>query len=517
MKNNVLNLNYCEYCEANSSCLCFECLEYYCDDCFKMIHSKQKRSKHKKELIDPYIPIDLKCPEHQKVPNNLFCLDEKELCCSYCYYENLHSNHKILPITDVVNIKKENVTIEFSKAEFDEKNKKLIELKNKIEKEINNINISFDKTLEDLTKSFEEKITNLKKAENDIKEKLQNEVTKFKEKLEIFLSDINNQIVMNEKINKGIQKFDKEEKNMIKILSYISKINKNKKNINSLLNKRIKSIKFSYIPEKSDINFDEFYIGGGCILKKIEKGNCEVDYGNCQGRILFDSKSNKVFYIGGSYYYYTDEIYVYNNYEDLKLKKLERKIKISKKITSCYSVMHKGYFYCFESSSNQSTNNLIKYDLDQNKLIIQKYILQDAILDNSQSNWGGYNDIILISDDNNLYAIYSTNNNNKRISIALLDENNLNVIKIWNTDSLEKGKCGPIFMINGILYHISSYCNQNDNVIYSYDLNKGKSSKINIPFENIGGYDSSLTYYSNINCLMTVNNGKIYKYKVVLE
>ena len=179
--------------------------------------------------------------------------------------------------------------------------------------------------------------------------------------------------------------------------------------------------------------------------------------------------------------------------------------------------MHKGYFYCFESSSNQSTYNLIKYDLDKNKLIIQKYILQDAILDNSQSNWGGYNDIILISDDNNLYAIYSTNNNNKRISIALLDENNLNVIKIWNTDSLEKAKCGPIFMINGILYHISSYSQQNDNVIYSFDLNKGKSNKINIPFENLGGYDSSLTYYSHINCLMTVNNGKIYKYKVVLE
>ena len=513
MKNNVHNLNYCEYCEANSSCLCFECLEYYCDDCFKMIHSKQKKSKHKKELIDPYIPIDLKCPEHQKVPNNLLCLDEKELCCSYCYYENLHSNHKILPITDVESIKKENLSIEFSKAEFDEINKKIIELKNKIEKEINNINILFDKTLEDLTKSFEEKISNLKKTENDIKEKLQNEVTKFKEKLEIYLSDINNQIVMNEKINKGIQKFDKNEKNMIKILSYISKINKNKKNVNSLLNKKIKSIKFSYIPEKSDINFDEFYIGGGFLLKKIEKGNCEVNFGGCQGRILFDIKSNKVYYIND---FINDQIYVYNNYDDFKLKKQENSIRISTKISSCYSVIHKGYFYCFENKQ-KSTNNLIKYDLNQNKIIIQKNILEDSLLDNNQNCWGGYNDIILISDDNNLYAIYASNNNNKRISIALLEENNLNVIKIWNTDSLEKKKCGPIFMINGILYHISSYCNPNDNVIYSYDLNKGKSNKINIPFENIGGYDSSLTYYSHINCLMTVNNGKIYKYKVVLE
>ena len=516
MKNKIQNIKECEYCEASSSCLCFDCLEYYCEDCFKMVHSKPKKSKHKKEEIDPYIPLDLKCPEHQKVPYNLFCLDEKELCCSYCYYQNLHSGHKIIDISDVENIKKENFTIESTKDELDKINEKIYKLKDKIEKEINNINILYDKTLEDLTKSFEEKILNLKKTENDIKDKLQNEVTKYKEKLEIYLSDINSQISINEKLNKGIQKFIKEEKNITKLLSYISIINKNKKNINLLLNKTIKSINFSYIPEKFDINYEELFIQNGPTLKKIEKGICEVNYGHCQGRILFDTISNKVYYIGGSSYHSTDEIYIYNNYNDLKLKKLNCKINISTKISACYSVIHKGFFYCFESKNNPS-NNLIKYDLNQNKLLIQKNILEDAILGNSQNQWGGYNDIILISDDNKLYAIYSSSKNNKRISIALLDENNLNVIKIWNTDSLEKRKCGPIFMIKGLLYHISDYSKQNDNVIYSYDLFKERSNKINIPFENLGGYDSSLTYYSHINCLMTVNNGNIYKYKVILE
>ena len=42
-----------------------------------MIHDKQKNSQHKKEPIDPYIPFDLKCPEHPDIPLNLFCLDEK--------------------------------------------------------------------------------------------------------------------------------------------------------------------------------------------------------------------------------------------------------------------------------------------------------------------------------------------------------------------------------------------------------------------------------------------------------
>ena len=118
---------------------------------------------------------------------------------------------------------------------------------------------------------------------------------------------------------------------------------------------------------------------------------------------------------------------MYSNYDNFKLKKLDNKINISTKISSCYSVIHKGFFYCFESK-NKSTNNLIKYDLNQNKLIIQKNILEDAILDNNQNKWGGYNDIILISDDNKLYAIYASNNNKKRISKVLLDEDNLNVI-----------------------------------------------------------------------------------------
>ena len=65
------------------------------------------------------------------------------------------------------------------------------------------------------------------KEENDLKEKLDNEVTKVKEKLENFLSESNRIIKVNERINKGIQNLEKVEKNIIKNLTYIIKINKN--------------------------------------------------------------------------------------------------------------------------------------------------------------------------------------------------------------------------------------------------------------------------------------------------
>ena len=341
-------------------------------------------------------------------------------------------------------------------------------------------------------------------------------MTKVKEKLENYLSQVNHQINISEKINKGVKKLENEEKNIFKIVSYVSTINKNKNKMNSLTQELMKSIKFSYKEEESNIKYEELYFNE-CfhVLKKIEKGNCELDYGGqAYGRILFDTNTSQVYYIDGCY---SDKINIYENYNNFKSKIINKTITLQSQISGTYSVIHKGLFYFFELKNNNNTNNLIKYDLIQNKILNSKNILPDAILGNSQNNWGGYNDIILITDNYNLYAVYSSNNNNKRISIAMIDENNLNVIKIWNTDSKEKNQCGPIFMINNILYHIKDYSSENVSVIYSYNLENEKSTNINIPFENKGGYDSSLTYYPDFNCLMTVNNRKIYKYNIVLD
>ena len=77
MEKNKKEIKECDICGANTTCLCYQCKQYYCDSCFKMIHDKPKNSQHKKESIDPYVPLDLKCPEHPESPLNLFCLDEK--------------------------------------------------------------------------------------------------------------------------------------------------------------------------------------------------------------------------------------------------------------------------------------------------------------------------------------------------------------------------------------------------------------------------------------------------------
>jgi len=106
------------------------------------------------------------------------------------------------------------------------------------------------------------------KKENELKEKLKNEVTKIKEKLEIYLSESKNIIKINERINKGIKKMENEEKNIIKTLSYVSKINKTQKNINKLFNTLMKNIKFKY--DDNNIKYEEYYFNGIYIPNNIE-------------------------------------------------------------------------------------------------------------------------------------------------------------------------------------------------------------------------------------------------------
>ena len=43
----------------------------------KPVHGKKENKDHKKEAIDYNVRIDTRCPDHDKIPINLFCIDEK--------------------------------------------------------------------------------------------------------------------------------------------------------------------------------------------------------------------------------------------------------------------------------------------------------------------------------------------------------------------------------------------------------------------------------------------------------
>ena len=159
--------------------------------------------------------------------------------------------------------------------EFDETTKNVINLKEKIENEIKNINELYEKMYKETTKSFELRHEKLIKEEKEMKDKLDNEVTKIKSKLEENLSLVNNLLRNYEKINKGIRGLHKEGQNsnikLLKNLTYVSKINKNQKEMKKFSQMLVKNLKLEFIDDK--INYEEYYFNGLSIPKEIRISN----------------------------------------------------------------------------------------------------------------------------------------------------------------------------------------------------------------------------------------------------
>ena len=74
---NDLKIKKCEVCKKEANCLCFQCMSYFCESCYKLSHNEEEYQRHKKIKIDYYVPIDLKCPEHKLYPMGLFCINDK--------------------------------------------------------------------------------------------------------------------------------------------------------------------------------------------------------------------------------------------------------------------------------------------------------------------------------------------------------------------------------------------------------------------------------------------------------
>ena len=86
MEINQKNFKLCDMCkDKEATSLCSQCFSYYCDICHKAVHENTKNNKHKKEKIDFNVPIDTRCPDHNTIPINLFCLDEKGNILIYNY------------------------------------------------------------------------------------------------------------------------------------------------------------------------------------------------------------------------------------------------------------------------------------------------------------------------------------------------------------------------------------------------------------------------------------------------
>ena len=162
--------------------------------------------------------------------------------------------------------------------------------------------------------------------------------------------------------------------------------------------------------------------------------------------------------------------------------------------------------------ANDKGNKIVKINLKTNKKE-NEISINDNSGDSGQ--WGGCNYIIFISNPNSVYIIYQSKNNNKLV-IRELNPDTLEIINNWETNAKQKNKYGALFMIGKILFCIEKYASSPTKIIYKYDLEKKIDYNVNINFQNIGGYDTSLHYCHNTKQLWTVNNGKFYSYDIEL-
>ena len=80
-----------------------------------------------------------------------------------------------------------------------------------------------------------------------------------------------------EKINKGIKLLEKEEKNMIKKLTYVSKINKNDKEMQTFFQVLMRNIKISFEEKENKVKYDEYFFNGISSPKDIEFKDIDIN------------------------------------------------------------------------------------------------------------------------------------------------------------------------------------------------------------------------------------------------
>lgn len=190
-----------------------------------------------------------------------------------CVFNHQHDGHKVIEIKNIDSLKKENIKLEDELELLNNHAKEIVKLKNNIEAEIKKINDLYEKAMENLENSYRKKIEIILKEKEEHIEKINIEVTKVKESLESFLSGINNEILIKERINKGILKMENKEQNTFQIFSYISKINQTKKKMKTYLTKLMRNLNIKYDENSNKIIFDEYYFNGWPIPKNIKIEN----------------------------------------------------------------------------------------------------------------------------------------------------------------------------------------------------------------------------------------------------
>lgn len=224
--------------------------------------------------------------------------------------------------------------------------------------------------------------------------------------------------------------------------------------------------------------------------------------------------SDKIYYMPWTPYR-TDTLTEYSSKEDFVAGRPTTTYKLPHRVDGTGFVVYDGALFF----NKERTRNIVKFDLRTRIKSGEAIIASANYHDTSPYRWGGKSDIDLAVDENGLWVIYATEQNNGRIVISQLNPYTLRVEGTWDT-AYDKRSASNAFMICGILYVVKSVYEDDDSestgnkIDYIYNTELSKDGYLDIFFPNSYQYIAAVDYNPRDNLLYVWNNYHVVKYSL---
>ncbi|XP_048359300.1 adhesion G protein-coupled receptor L3 isoform X19 [Sphaerodactylus townsendi] len=224
--------------------------------------------------------------------------------------------------------------------------------------------------------------------------------------------------------------------------------------------------------------------------------------------------SDKIYYMPWTPYR-TDTLTEYSSKDDFIAGRPTTTYKLPHRVDGTGFVVYDGALFF----NKERTRNIVKFDLRTRIKSGEAIIANANYHDTSPYRWGGKSDIDLAVDENGLWVIYATEQNNGKIVISQLNPYTLRIEGTWDT-SYDKRSASNAFMICGILYVVKSVYEDDDNeatgnkIDYIYNTEQSKESVVDVPFPNSYQYIAAVDYNPRDNLLYVWNNYHVVKYSL---
>ncbi|XP_016137587.1 adhesion G protein-coupled receptor L2 [Sinocyclocheilus grahami] len=214
--------------------------------------------------------------------------------------------------------------------------------------------------------------------------------------------------------------------------------------------------------------------------------------------------------------YRTDTLIEYNSLDDFQNSRQTTTYKLPHRVDGTGFVVYDGAVFF----NKERTRNIVKFDL-RTRIKSGEAIINNANYhDTSPYKWGGKTDIDLSVDENGLWVIYATEQNNGMMVISQLNPYTLRFEATWET-TYDKRSASNAFMICGVLYVVRSTYEDNESEVskslidYMYNTKLNRGEYIDIHFPNQYQYIAAVEYNPRDNQLYVWNNFYILRYNLV--